>query len=539
MVADEGGIIMYPVIDNPEQYKAAIYVRLSKEDEGKVDDVSESIKNQTALLLNYVKENNLSVYEIYTDDGYSGTTTDRPAFQRMLQDIEDKNVNMVITKDFSRLGRDRIAFGYYTEKYFPEHDVRYIAVADNYDNINGCNDQTAAFKSLMNEMHAAETSRKVANVKHAKQKEGLFIGGKAPYGYKKSPTNKNAIVIDEYAAGIVRHIFKLAIEGVSCHKIAMTLTEENIPTPAQYAKIKSKNDSPFSGKWSSERISEMLQNEVYIGNMVQGRVKKASYKSKKLLKLPREQWIVVENTHEAIIDKETFQKAGELIKSRTHTRHRTYDFPLKGIVFCKECGYPLATIKRTLSGGRPMLYFVCRTYQRFTQYHQCTCHCVRVEDVSAAVVSEVRRVCENYLGFLDTEKLTEKAQKQLQAELRKQGRDITALKTKLESIRMKIDSAYEDKLSGDIDNQIFQRIYAKLREEEATARTKLTELENNKKDSPSINEDKIKELVKIFIGSEDYTRELFVSLIERIELSENKELDIHFKFSELKIADCL
>lgn len=186
-----------------------------------------------------------------------------------------------------------------------------------------------------------------------------------------------------------------------------------------------------------------------------------------------------------------------------------------------------------------MLYFVCRTYQRFTQYHQCTCHCVRVEDVSAAVVSEVRRVCENYLGFLDTEKLTEKAQKQLQAELRKQGRDITALKTKLESIRMKIDSAYEDKLSGDIDNQIFQRIYAKLREEEATARTKLTELENNKKDSPSINEDKIKELVKIFIGSEDYTRELFVSLIERIELSENKELDIHFKFSELKIADCL
>ncbi len=530
---------MYPVIDNPEQYKAAIYVRLSKEDEGKVDDVSESIKNQTALLLNYVKENNLSVYEIYTDDGYSGTTTDRPAFQRMLQDIEDKNVNMVITKDFSRLGRDRIAFGYYTEKYFPEHDVRYIAVADNYDNINGCNDQTAAFKSLMNEMHASETSRKVANVKHAKQKEGLFIGGKAPYGYKKSPTNKNAIVIDEYAAGIVRRIFKLAIEGVSCHKIAMTLTEENIPTPAQYAKIKFKNNSPFSGKWSSERISEMLQNEVYIGNMVQGRVKKASYKSKKLIKLPREQWIVVENTHEAIIDKETFQKAGELIRSRTHTRHRTYDFPLKGIVFCKECGYPLATIKRTLSGDRPMLYFVCRTYQRFTQYHQCTCHCVRVEDISAAVVSEVRRVCENYLGFLDTEKLTEKAQNQLQAELRKQGRDITALKTKLESIRMKIDSAYEDKLSGNIDNQIFQRIYAKLREEENAARIKLTELEKSKKDNPSINEDKIKELVERFIDSEDYTRELFVSLIERIELSENKELDIHFKFPELKIADRL
>ena len=161
------------------------------------------------------------------------------------------------------------------------------------------------------------------------------------------------------------------------------------------------------------------------------------------------------------------------------------------------------------------------------------------KDVSAAVVSEVRRVCENYLGFLDTEKLTEKAQKQLQAELRKQGRDITALKTKLESIRMKIDSSYEDKLSGNIDNHIFQRIYAKLREEENATRTKLTELEKSKKDNPSINEDKIKELVKRFIDSEDYTRQLFVSLIERIELSESKELDIHFKFPELKIADRL
>ncbi len=379
------------------------------------------------------------------DDGYSGTTTDRPAFQRMLQDIEAGNVNMVITKDFSRLGRDRIAFGYYTEKYFPEHDVRYIAVADNYDNINGCNDQTAAFKSLMNEALAADTSRKVAHVKHFKQKQGLFIGGKAPYGYKKSPTQKNVIVIDENVADIVRRIFSLAAEGISCRQIAMTLNEENIPTPAQYARLNIKTDSPFSGKWSSERIGEMLKNEVYIGNMVQGRVRKASYKSKKIIKIPREEWAVVENTHEAIIDKKTFEKANELIQSRTRTRYRTYDYPLKGLVTCKECGYPLATIKRKLAGNKDVLYFVCRTYQRFTKLHECTCHCVRVKDVENAVITEVRKVCETYLSYIDKANLTDKAQKELQAELRKQGKDKTALRTKLESIRAKIDSAYDDK----------------------------------------------------------------------------------------------
>lgn len=531
---------MYPVIDNPQKYKAAIYARLSKEDDRKTGDDSESIKNQITLITEYAEKQGINICETYIDDGISGTTSERPNLERMINDISEKKINMVMTKDLSRLSRNYIDTGRFLEVLFPEYNVRYISLLDGIDTgSESYNDDITPFKGVLNDMYAKDISRKITSVKRNKQKQGLFIGGKAPYGYKKSPTNKNAIIIDEYAAEIVRHIFKLATDGISCHQIAITLTGENIPTPAQYAKIQLKKKAQFSGKWSSERISEMLQNEVYIGNMVQGRVRKASYKSKKLVKLPREEWIVVENTHEAIIDKETFQKVGELIKSRTHTRHRTYDFPLKGIVFCKECGYSLAAIKRKLAGDKSVMYFVCRTYQRFTQLHECTCHCVRVEDVSNAVIDEVRKVCQNYLNYLDTQKLTEKAQKQIQAELRKQGRDITALKTKIESIRMKIDSAYDDKLSGNIDIQTFQRIYAKLRDEEAAARTKLTELENNKKDNLSFSEDKIRDLAKRFTESENYTRELFVSLIERIELSENKELDIHFKFPELKIADHL
>ncbi len=532
---------MYPVIDNPHKYKAAIYARLSKEDIYNAKEESESIKNQIAILTDYANSQKLKIYDTYIDDGITGTTMERPDFIRLIDDINADNVNMVITTDMSRLTRNIIDSGTLFDLRFPENDVRYIAIYDGIDTHSGTsnNDMMILIKSFFNELHARDTSNKVCEVKHSKQQKGLFIGGKAPYGYKKSPTQKNVIVIDENVADIVRRIFSLAAEGISCRQIAMTLNEENIPTPAQYARLNIKTDSPFSGKWSSERIGEMLKNEVYIGNMVQGRVKKASYKSKKIIKIPREEWTVVENTHEAIIDKKTFEKANELIQSRTRTRHRTYDYPLKGLVTCKECGYPLATIKRKLAGNKDVLYFVCRTYQRFTKLHECTCHCVRVEDIENAVITEVRKVCETYLNYIDKANLTDKAQKELQAELRKQGKDKTALRTKLESIRAKIDSAYDDKLSGNIDNQTFQRIYTKLQKEEADTRTKLTKLEANSKEIPSVDEKTIEELIRRFMDSENYTRELFVSLIEKVELSENKELSIHFRFSELKVAEHL
>lgn len=532
---------MKTIINDPHKYKAAIYARLSKEDVKRLKggDASESIKNQIALLLCYAHENKLSVYDVYTDDGYSGTNTDRPAFQKMLQDIEAGNVNMVITKDFSRLGRDRIAFGYYTEKYFPEHGVRYIAVADDYDNINGCNDQLAAFKSLYNELLAADTSRKVSNIKHFKQQQGLFIGGKAPYGYVKSPTEKNKIVIDEYAAGIVRYIFDLALSGTSCRQIAVMLNEQNIPTPAQYAKINLSVKGPYSGKWSSERISEMLKNEVYIGNMVQGRVRKVSYKSKKCKKLQRDEWTVVPNTHEAIISKEVFEKVGELIKSRNYTRSCTYDFLLKGLIFCHECGYPLGVIKRKLSGNRDVLYFVCRTYQRFTRDSQCTCHCVKLEDVTNAVIEQVRLVCKRYLKCINMDELTSKAELQLFEELKKRDINLSALRSDLEAIQLKIDNAYDDKLSGRIDNEIFQRIYQKLLNEQTSIRNKITELESSDREIPSIDEQRVKEIAEKFTEATEISRELLVSLIDRIELTQDKEVEIFFKFRQMDIANRL
>lgn len=532
---------MNTVINEPHKYKVAIYARLSKEDEDKMNggDASESIKNQLALLRNFCEENNLYNCTEYTDDGYSGTNTDRPAFQQMLQDIESSKINMVITKDFSRFGRDRISFGYFTECYFPEHDVRYIAVCEDYDSINGCNDQVAAFKSLMNEMYAADTSKKVTNTKRYKQQQGLFIGGKAPYGYVKSPTEKNKIVIDEYAAGIVKHIFELALSGISCRQIAVKLNEQNIPTPAQYAKINLSVKGPYSGKWSSERISDMLQNEVYIGNMVQGRVKKVSYKSKKIKKIPRDEWIVVENTHEAIIDKETFKKVGELIKSRLHTRSCTYDYLLKGIIFCHECGYPLGVIKRKLSGDKEEMYLVCRIHQRFTKDSKCTCHCVKLGYVTNAVIEQVREVSKQYLKCINMGELASKAELRLNEELKKRDLSLSALYSDLEAIQIKIDNAYDDKLSGRIDNEVFQRIYQRFLNEQTDIRKKITDLESSGREIPFIDEHRIKEISERFLETEEISRELLVSLIDRIELTEDREIKIFFKFRQMDIANHL
>ena len=382
---------MYLEISDPMAYHVALYIRLSKEDE--TEGPSQSVTNQKSLLEEFVKQHRLSVYDIYIDDGFSGTNFDRPAFLRMIADIEAKKVNMVITKDLSRLGRDYIMTGHYMERYFPEKRVRYISLLDGIDTgIESSANDITPFRAIMNDMYAKDISKKIKSVKRDKQRKGQFIGGKPMYGYKMHPTEKNKIVIDEEVAPVVRRIFAMALDGMSCRKIAATLNDEGVPTPATYANLPVGNPGPYTGLWSSERISDMLQNETYIGNMVQGRMVKVNYKSKKCLRQPREKWVIVEGTHEPLVDRETFQKVRLLVESRKHTRSRTYDFLLKGLIFCHECGYPLATLNRKNAAGEERLFFVCRTYQRFTRARVCTCHSIKEQTVTEAVLAKVHEV---------------------------------------------------------------------------------------------------------------------------------------------------
>lgn len=352
---------MYAEIRNPADYRAALYIRLSKEDEH--EGPSESVSNQQSMLEAFVQQHRLTVFDTYVDDGWSGTNFDRPNFQRMIADIEAGRVNMVITKDLSRLGRDYILTGHYMERYFPERRVRYISLLDGIDTgVDSTANDLTPFRAIMNDMYAKDISKKISSVKRDKQRKGLFIGGKPVYGYKMHPTEKNRIVMDEGAAPTVRRVFGMALEGMSCRQIAVRLNAEGVPTPAAYAGLPVANPGPYTGLWRSERISDMLQNETYIGNMVQGRTRKVSYKSKKCIKQDRRDWVVVEGTHEPIIDRETFDQVQRLIGSRRHTRSRTYDFLLKGLIFCHECGCPLAVLNRKNAAGENTLYFVCRTY---------------------------------------------------------------------------------------------------------------------------------------------------------------------------------
>ena len=522
---------MYLEISNPMDYHVALYIRLSKEDE--TEGPSQSVTNQKSLLNEFVQQHRLSVYDTYVDDGWSGTSFDRPDFQRMIEDIEAKKVNMVITKDLSRLGRDYIMTGHYMERYFPEKRVRYISLLDGIDTgVESTANDITPFRAIMNDMYAKDISKKIKSVKRDKQRKGQFIGGKPMYGYKMHPTEKNEIVIDEEVAPVVRRIFAMALDGMSCRKIAATLNEEGVPTPATYCGWNMGRKGPYAGLWSSERISEMLQNETYLGNMVQGRTVKISYKSKKCLKQDRKNWVVVENTHEPLIDKETFQKVRMLVNSRKHTRSRTYDFLLKGLIFCHECGYPMAVLNRPLVSGEDRLFFVCRTYQRFTKAGVCSCHSIKEQVVTEAVLAKVREVCEAYL---DPNKLqpiaadaVEKARKAENHEA-----EIQSIQNKIDSLTANLDKMYMDRLTGLLAEADFERIYQRVKMDRTSLEEKLKELESQK-ESPVSTEDRARELVQQFLDSAYTSRELLVSLIERVELTENKQIIIKFRFRELE-----
>ena len=330
---------MYDNIEiyNSANYKVGLYIRLSKEDL-KDKNESESISNQRSLLRRFAKNKGLNIVDEYIDDGISGTTFDRPAFKKLINDIEDKKINMIITKDLSRLGRDYIEVGHYLEKYFPEHRVRYISLLDGIDTgIDSISNDITPFKSLLNDMYAKDISNKIKSVKRNKQDLGLFIGNKAPFGYKLDKNYPNKLFVDEEAKEIIKKIFEKAVLGKSCRQIALELNKENILTPSKYALNHGLKVAKISSKWSGTRIREIILNEVYIGNMVQGRMKKLNYKSKKNIRLPKVEWKIVKNTHEAIIPKEIFLKANEMLSIREKTRVKTHDYLLKGYIYCHEC----------------------------------------------------------------------------------------------------------------------------------------------------------------------------------------------------------
>ena len=521
-------------INNPESYKVAMYIRLSKEDEDKKEE-SGSVTNQRSIILSFIKENKLNLINTYIDDGVSGTTFDRPSFNNMINDIKNKKINMVITKDLSRLGRDYIQTGYYLEKFFPENRIRYISLLDGIDTgVESTNNDITPFKAIMNDMYAKDISKKITSVKRDKQRKGLFIGGRPAYGYKMHSTEKNKIIIDEAVAPNVKKAFKLFLEGYSGRKIAGIFTDENIPTPAKYANAIYKT-TPTTHFWKSEFIYTMLRNEVYIGNMVQGKKRKVNYKSKKEIKMPKDEWIIVQNTHEPIIDKKDFYTVQMLLEKRKPTRTRKHEYMLKGLVFCHECGYLMGVASRYLVSNGDTLYFRCRTHIRNTKYSKCSCHSMREDVLNKIVLDVIKDICKKYLDknkMKETYKQEkEKISKQKSNELR-----IDELNRNLSVINSNLDKIYNDRLRGILEEDDFERIYKVKKIERDNIQNEinlLTSINNNNNNNLVSEEEELKKLLDKFLNQKEPDKLLIFSLIDRIEITKNSKVIIKFKFKNL------
>lgn len=326
------------MVEENFEFKVGIYCRLSLDDGTQGE--SNSIQTQKLILSRYVKENNLKLVDIYVDDGFSGLNFNRPAFKKMLSDIEDGKINMVITKDLSRLGRDYIKTGYYLEIYFPDNNIRYVALTDNYDTLKDSND-IAPFKNILNDMYAKDLSRKVKIAKRSRASEGLFIGAQVPYGYKRDAINKGHLVVDENVRDVIVEIFRLCLAGKGTPAIAKVLNDKNVLSPGQYKS--SQGDRRFERfnktKWTYVTVRSILGDIVYCGHMENHKYEVQNYKTKKLVKVPKYKHIVVRNTHESIIKEEDYKMVQQIIQSRLHPKVYTNENLFKGIVYCAHCGF--------------------------------------------------------------------------------------------------------------------------------------------------------------------------------------------------------
>ncbi len=381
------------MIDN---YNVGIYIRLSKEDNDKKLE-SESIKNQRSLLVQYALDNNLKIYDFYIDDGYSGTNFNRPEFKRLIKDIEQRNVNMVITKDMSRLGRDYIKVGELLEKYFPEHGVRYIAVTDNVDTyLDTINNDITPFKAIMNDFYAKDISRKIKSSLKAKMKDGKFVGSKTPFGYNRDILDKNHLVINLEQAEIVKRIFEMAFSGLTCYKIAKKLTDSHIKTPAQYYDfVWKKNYNKNSAAWNVKTIKDILTNRVYIGDLVQNKRGKVNYKVKKIIKNSINDYIIVEKTHEPIIDIKLFYDVQKLLPKNVCRFDKKENNLLDGLLFCGDCGHRISVTSRRKNNKR---YTICNYYRSYIDKRLCTVHSNNYDELESLILIHLDEQLKNRIN---------------------------------------------------------------------------------------------------------------------------------------------
>ena len=519
-------------------YNVGIYCRLSNDDER--DGESVSIENQKLLLQSYVRQMGWNEIDVYIDDGYTGTNFNRPGVQRLIEDAKAKRINLILVKDLSqdlsRFGRNYIEIGQYTDYLFPSIGCRFVALNNGVDteSNNGSTD-VMCFLNLFNEFYSRDTSKKVKAVKRACAENGKFMGTYPAYGYKRDNEDKHHLVIDEDTAPIVRRIFSMRATGMGFTGIAAQLNEEGIPSPGMlYYQRRGKADPRrVNHKWVGETVKHLIRNEVYIGNMVQGKTGTVSYKNKKLISKPEDEWIRVEGTHEPIISQEIWDTVQSIDQKRVRKNAASDGIRsvFTGLVYCAECGFKMRnhTEKFTYKDGSPGRYssFICGNYARSGK-SACTIHTIYENVLEQIVLEDIREKAR--FAAHDPEMLAQHIlrlkDKEAQSHRTSCEQELKAVKTRLDELERLMQSLYEDKYSGTVPQSVFQTLMRKYETERVEKAAALPELELKLKAHMENRQDagRWTYIIRQYTEITKLDESMLFALVDRIEVGEAQKV---------------
>ena len=541
-----------------EKKITALYCRLSQEDENKGD--SDSIINQKSILTKYAKDNGFENIEVFVDDGYSGVSFNRPDFQRLLELMEQGKVSTLITKDLSRLGRNYIEVGNYTEILFPRWNVRYIAVNDNYDSLYSESNEYAPLKNLFNEWFARDTSKKIRAAIKAKAERGERVGTVIPYGYKRDPEIKGHLLINPETAPVVKMIFSLCAEGKGPRVIANALRKKKIPKPTMYRFMTegiygTVTDTEDMYGWNDRTVAGILDNEIYLGHTVNCRTTVVSYKDKRVIDRPESEQYRFEHTHEAIVDQTTWDIVRQVRQGKRRRNSMGEVNKYSGLLYCANCGSKLYFVR-----GRTMkpdaFNFICSRYRKHMGEKQCTPHSIREIALDEIILEEIRRVTSEarkhtaeFVRFI-SQKSSSENRKELNAKLSEQGK----LTKRTEELNLLFKRLYEDNVLGKVTNEQFRMLSDGYNAEQKTTVERLEQLkvEIDQLKSTAINVERFVSLARKYTDIRELTPEILRTFISKIVIHERpsrkksegeQRIDIYFTHigsmpdSESEIAD--
>ena len=502
----------------------ALYCRLSNDDER--DGESGSIKNQKAILEKYAKENGFTNCRVFVDDGWSGTNFARPAFTEIMELAEQGKVETLIVKDHSRLGRNRLIVGELLEETFDELGIRYIAIMDNIDTAKGISD-IVPMQDLFNEWHAKNTSQKVRNVFRNKGMSGKPVTTNPPYGYMKSPEDGDKWIIDEKAAEVVKRIFKLCIEGYGPTQIAKLFREEKIMTPVEYWATHGRIGGRFPSKpfnWCATSVGKILDRQEYIGDTVNFRSKRKSFKNKKKIDNPKDEWVIFKDTHPAIISEEDFLLVQKLRQNKRRPNRNVAISMFSGLIYCADCG---AKLYYVANRNHETPSFVCSSFRKDTS--DCSMHFIREKVIYQAVLQDIRKVCEYITDYEEdfARGVLSEQRYQKKKELSSKQKELQKSKHRIEEIDMLIQKSYEDNATGKLSDERFATLSLSLEKEQRELKESVPAMEAELKEETDKTEnvqqfiDKVKKLSE----PTELTNELVHEFIDKIVVSKPEKIN--------------